>query len=270
MGAFGVEFLLCFRFGAGVERADVSHADLCEDGVAFFHFIDGPAEGEENAFWVCDDGDDEVREGVVHLHLDDFGVDHDEAEILWAEAVEDGGDDGVDADAFPGAGCACDEAVGHCGEVADDGFAVDIFSEGDGDLAFGAGEVLGFEQFAEGDFLFFRVGDLDSDGVFAGDGGEDVDTFCAGGAGDVFFESDDPIHADAFGGVDLVAGDGGASGDVTWGDVDPELLQGIDDGVLDGEEFFWVGCFAVFEVWRIEQVEGGQFVVFAMDGCEWA
>jgi len=126
-----------------------------------------------------------VREGAIHLHLHDFGVDHDEAELIGAELEEDGGDDGIDTDGFTRTGGTSDEAVGHGGEVANDGIAVDVFTEGEGDLALGGAEGFVLEKFAERDGDSSGVFDFDADGVFSGDGSEDINALRFGGAGDV-------------------------------------------------------------------------------------
>ncbi len=84
--------------GAGVEADDIADGSFGHVAVAFFHFVDDPAEGEEDFFGFGDDGDDEVGESVIDLEFDDFGVDEDEAEIVGAEAVEEAEEEGVDAD----------------------------------------------------------------------------------------------------------------------------------------------------------------------------
>ena len=70
-----------FFGGRSLKSADVAHAGLGENGVALFHFVDHPAQREEHLFRIGDDRDDEVRQGVVNLHLDHLGVDHDEAQL---------------------------------------------------------------------------------------------------------------------------------------------------------------------------------------------
>jgi hypothetical protein len=39
-----------------------------------------------------------VGEVVIHLHFHHLGIDHDEAQFLGAEFVENGSNDGIDAD----------------------------------------------------------------------------------------------------------------------------------------------------------------------------
>jgi len=129
-----------------------------------------------------------VGQIIVELHLHDLGIDHDEAQFIGREAVEQARDDAVDADALPAPGGAGDEEVGHAGEVADDGAAVDVFAEGEGQLCLGVAEGFVFEELAQGDGDLFVVRDLDADGVFARHGSEDVDALRLGGTGDVGLE----------------------------------------------------------------------------------
>jgi hypothetical protein len=173
-----------------------------------------------------------VREFLVTLHLDKFGVDHDEAQFIGGETAEQAGDDAVDAHGLAGSGGTGDQQVGHGGEVGDDGFAVNVLAEGDGNFRFAVLEGVVFQQFANGHDNLFLVGEFDAHGVLAGDGSKDVEALGFGGAGEVGFEIDDAVHAQAIAGVNFETGDRGALGDVTCGDFDVEGAEGADDGVL--------------------------------------
>ena len=193
--------------------------------VALFHLVDDPAQGEDDFFRVIHDGDDEVGQGVVLLQFDDFGVDHHEAQLVGRKFVEQGGDDGIDADGLAGAGAAGDEQVGHVAEISDDGLAVDILAEGERDAGLGVAPFLGFEQVAHDDLGFDGVGDFDADGAFAGDGGEDVDALGLEHSGDVVGERGDAFELHAGGRMHFVAGDGRSLGDVAEGHFNIELRQ---------------------------------------------
>lgn len=201
--------------------------------VAVFHFFDEPFEGSGDFFGAGYDGDEHVGEVVVKLHFDDFGVDHDEAKVIWASVVEEGGDDGVDADGFAGAGGACDEEVGHFSEVVDEGFAGDFFTEDDGDFGVGLGPGGGFYDIAEADGSGLGVRDFDADGAFSWDGGEDADGVGFEGEGDIFIEASDFFYAYACGGDDFVAGDDGAGVDFAGGDGYAEFCEGADEVIDD-------------------------------------
>ena len=101
------------------------------------------------------------------------------------EAEEEAHQDAIDADRFAGAGGAADEQVRHGGEIGDERLAVDVLAERDGNFRVGVAPVAAFEQFAQEDGDLVRVGDLDADGVLAGDGREDVDALGAQDAGEI-------------------------------------------------------------------------------------
>ena len=136
-------------------------------------------------FGIGDDRHDEVRQGVVLLQLDDLRVNHHEAELVGREAVEQRGDDGVDADGFAGAGAAGDEQVRHFREVGDDRMAVNVLAQRERNARLGVAPFVGLEQVAHDDLGLDRVRHFDADGAFAGHGREDVDALGLERGGDV-------------------------------------------------------------------------------------
>src|SRR5690606_24594583 len=184
----------------------------------------------------------------------------DEADVLGALAIDDGGDDGVDADGLARAGGAGDEQVGHAGEVGNEGLAGDVFAEGDGDLGLGGDPVFGFEDFAHADGGGGAVGDLDADGGLAGDGGEDAHGLGAHAEGDVFVEAGDFLDAHAGGGGDFVAGDDGADVDLAGGDGDAEFAEDAHE-VAHVAHVFLVGVVGGGGGLVLERVQLGEVVV---------
>ena len=222
----------------GVEAGDVLHAALGEDLVALRHLRDEPLEGGGHALGIGLDRDEQVREVVVDLQLDDLGVDHDETQVLRRAAVEERDDDRVDADRLALAGGAGDERVRHLGEVLDDGLVRDaVHAEHDGQLHRGFGPRLGFDDLAEEDVLAALVRDLDADGALARHGGQDAHGLGFEVHRDVVREVGDLLHAHAGGGLDLIAGDRralldadvDAVGGIDRHAVDLELLEGLDE-----------------------------------------
>ena len=71
--------------GPFVEGFDVAHADVGKNLVALFHFVDDPAQGEDDLFGIGDDRHDEMRQGVVLLQLDDLGINHHETKLVRAK-----------------------------------------------------------------------------------------------------------------------------------------------------------------------------------------
>ena len=150
----------------------------------------------------------------------------------------------------------------HPRQVPHDRLAVDILPEHERDLCLGLAPIVGFQQFAERDFLLLAVGDLDADGVFAGNGRENVDSLRTRGPGDVPLQADDFIHSHPFGRVNLVPGNRGTAGNIPRRDGDSELRQGFDDGLLDSEHFLGIGCGPVCFVQFVQQFHSGQHVIF--------
>ena len=123
------------------------------------------------------------------------------------------------------------------------------------------------QQFAQGDFHFAAVRQLDADGVLAGNGSEDVDSFGARGAGEVALQTDDLVHPHAFGGINFVAGDGGTFCDVARRNRDAELGERFDERLLDVFEFGGIGRHPPFAVMLIEEIDARQLIIFALPVC---
>ena len=181
-------------------------------------------------------GGGEVGEAVVNLQLDDFRVDHHEAQFLRRKTEEQRGNDGVDADRLARAGGTGDEQVRHLGQVGDDRLAVDVLAECERNLGLGFFPLGRVDDVAEEHLGLDAVRHLDADGAAAGDGGEDVDVLGLDGGGDVVGQGGDALEPDAGRGVQLVAGDGRPLGDVALGDVDIKLLQRVLEQACVGEK----------------------------------
>ena len=248
-----------------VETLDIAQSAFGEDAVATLHLIDDVAQGEENLLRFRHHIGGEVGQLPVVLHLDDLRIDHDEAQFLGGKLVEHARDDRVDAHALSTARGAGDEQVRHLREVGNDGAAVDVFAEGEGNLRLAVDPFVALEEFAEDDFDFFAVGDLDAHGVLAGNGCEDVDFLRARGAGDVFFEADDAIDAHAACGIDLETGDGRSAGDVARAGFESELFQRIKDTALHGQQLGGIGTLPSCDIGRVEQIERRHLVVLDVD-----
>ena len=68
------------------------------------------------------------------------------------------------------------------------------------------------EDVAQGHHLAVLIGDLDADGLLAGDGGKDPDVGGGQGVGDVLVEAGDPGDLDPLAQLEGVAGNGRAYG----------------------------------------------------------
>ena len=195
-----------------------------------------------------------MRERIVNLHLNHFRIDHDETQFLRREAEEHARDQRIDADALTAAGGAGHEQVRHLGEISDDCFAVNIFPEREWNFraSFRLLPVGRLQKFAQRYGHFTRVRQLDTDGVFAWNRGEDVDPLGARGASKVAFETYDFVHPHAFGRINFVARDRRAFGDVAGCDCDAKLRECLDQNLLDALELGRIRGRAAFRIMFVQ------------------
>jgi len=115
--------------------------------------------------------------------------------------------------------------MGHRGQIGDIGRAGDGLAEADAEHRSGGLELAGSEDLAQPDHLRLFVGDLDADGVLAGDRGDDADPFGAHRHGQVVGQSGDAADLDAGRQLHLVAGDDRAGVDFGHPRLDVEIGQ---------------------------------------------
>ena len=126
-----------------------------------------------------------MRQRIVLLKLDDFRVNHHEAQLVGRKTVEQRRDDGVDADGFAGAGAAGDEQVRHFRKIGYDGMTVNVLAERDRNFRLRIAPFVRLEQIAHDDFGLDRVRNFHADGTFSWHGCEDVDSLGLERGGDV-------------------------------------------------------------------------------------
>ena len=105
------------RLLPAVESANVANADPSEDLVAHLHFFQQPFEGGRHLLGLGDHWDEHVRQDVEDLQFDDLRIDHQQPDVAWTGMIENGRNNGIDADGFARAGGARDQQVGHLGEI---------------------------------------------------------------------------------------------------------------------------------------------------------
>ena len=175
-----------------------------------------------------------MRQRVVNLHLDHLGIDHDEAKLLRGEAVEHAGDDGIDADALAGAGGAGDEAVRHLREIGDDRVAVNVLAERDaGFWPWCCAKSSVSSSSRRPTFILRELAISMPTVSLPGMGARMLMRSARVARAMSRSRLSDLVHAHALGRVDLVAGDGGAAGDIAGSDADAELGERLDDDGLD-------------------------------------
>ena len=171
-----------------------------------------------------------MRQGVIHLHLDHFRIDHDEAELFRREPEDHAGDERVDANALAAAGRPRDEQVRHLRQIGDDRLAVNVLTQRERQFGFRTRflPILRLEQLTQCHLHLARVRQLDADRVLAGNRREDVDSFRPRCPGEVALERHDLVHSHAFGRVNFVARDRRTFRDVAGRNCDTELPESVD------------------------------------------
>ena len=142
-----------------------------------------------------DDRREQVRDGLVVVELDLLGVDEDHADLLGRRAQQDRAEHRVDGARLAGAGRARDEQVRHLRQVGADRLAGDVLAQPDRERRPVLGRVL--VDVAEAHDPAVLVGDLDADGLLAGDRREDADVGRGQRVGEVVLELGDLRHLDA-------------------------------------------------------------------------
>ncbi len=117
-------------FERAVVLLDIAHAAGGEQLQAALHFARGVAHHVGCDFRVGDDRREQVRDVGVEAELDLLRVDQDQLQFVWRGFEEHAHQQGIDEDAFAGAGGTGDEQVRHLGQVAGADAADEVFAEG--------------------------------------------------------------------------------------------------------------------------------------------
>ena len=172
-----------------IEANDVADVHLAENLVALLHFAQQPLERRRHLLRLGQHRDEHVGQRVEDLQLDDLRVHHDEPHVVRALGVEDGGDDGIDADRFAGAGGAGDQQMGHLRQVRDERLAGNVLAERDRQLRPRRAPVLALDDFAQADRRGLLVRHLDADRRLARDRSEDAHGLRPHAQGDILVQA---------------------------------------------------------------------------------
>ncbi|MCG3118362.1 MAG: hypothetical protein ALAOOOJD_00545 [bacterium] len=128
--------------------------------------------------------------------------------------VQHAGDDGIQTNAFPGAGGAGHEQMRHAIQRGDEGLSGNRFAEGNGQWRSGLAKRVGINEFTQIDDLRFRVGQLDTNRGFARNRRDDTNAFGAHGQRQIIGERGDAAHFNAGIGLIFIAGNNRAGIDL--------------------------------------------------------
>ena len=126
-----------------------------------------------------------MRQRIVLLQFHHLRIDHHEAELVRAEPVHQGGDDGVDAHRFTRTGAASDHHVGHLSQIGDDRMPIDIFAQGQRNPRLRVLPLRGFQKIPHYYLGLDCIGNLDTHRGFTRNRSQDVQPFGLHCRGDV-------------------------------------------------------------------------------------
>ena len=81
-----------------VVAAQIANPGISEFFIAVCHLGHRPVQSARRLFRIRDHWNQKMRNAVIDREFHDFRVNHDELHFLWAVAIEDAHDQGVDAD----------------------------------------------------------------------------------------------------------------------------------------------------------------------------
>ena len=111
---------------------------------------------------------------LIHGKFHFLRVDHDQFQFGGVLLVEQRSDDGVEADRLTLSRCTGHEEVGHFGQVDHKALVRDGFAQSNGELVVRLLEFLRVEDALHRHNLRLLVGHFNTDGVLAGNGGDDA------------------------------------------------------------------------------------------------
>ncbi len=211
----------------GVKACQIADIRGREQVISLFHFRYCPVQCRGGFAGICDDRYHQMRDLFVNTQFDHLGVDQQQADLVRGCPVENAEYDRVDTDGFTGSCRACDQYMGHAGNVGDDRPPAQVLTNGKGQSPIISAEVLGLQKVPQVDGGLCFVGDLDSNRGFTRDRGLDPDVCRREAELYVIGQVDDLADFDSLVRPELIAGDSGALADICDCDLYAEGAQGF-------------------------------------------
>ena len=254
-----------------VVRNDIFNAFFGEEGIAASHFVDRPLKGGDGLGSLGDNRSQKMGNIGILNHLNALWVDNDKLKVGGGVAIEEGNNHGIGHNGLTRAGRTGDEEVGHLGEVGDDGFTGDVFTDREGQRVVGIFPFGTFEEGAKTDGGRLGVRDFDADERSTGDRSFDADFSDGKVERKLFVASENLGEVDPGGRLEGILGHARANIGAVHLDVDTEIGEGRlnNKGVLldvarvgRGRDFFEKGKRGHFPIRvanRNERALGGFF-----------
>ena len=112
-----------------VVARQVAHTHLAHELVTALHFSHAPGETVSGLLHVRHDRRQQMRNALVHRHLQHFGVDHQQAHVARLGLVQQAQNHGVDADRLARPGGARHQDMGHLGQIGHHRITDDVLAQ---------------------------------------------------------------------------------------------------------------------------------------------
>ena len=162
---------------------------------------------------------------VIHTQLHNLGIYHDQPYLFRGGFVKDTHNQCIDTYGFTGACGACNQQMGHLGNIGNDRLSCNIFSRRKCQLGFARGKSLGLYQFTKHNCTVCGIGDFDSDGGFAGNGCLNTDIRCCQVQFDIIGQADNFADFNALFRLQLITRNGRTAAHIGHCHIDPEIVQ---------------------------------------------
>jgi hypothetical protein len=229
--------------------------------ITLLHLVDGPTENRLGLAHVRHNRVHQMGNPLVSTQFDQFGVDQQQADLVRPPGHEYRGDHRVQTNALTRARAAGDQQVRQTGQIDHHRVAGHVLAQVERDPHLQRLAVGLFHDLAEPDQLPLAVGDLDADGVLAGNRRDDPHAGHPQRDGQVVGQRGDFAQSQAGLQLDLELGDHRPGLDFDHVDLEAEIGERLFQhlGLVANVLFMFI------ETERLalqQQIERGQFVVF--------
>ena len=108
---------------------------LREPAVPVRHLRNSPLQGAGRFLGIRHHRKQQMRDSVIDRELHNFGIDHDELDLIRSITVKNTQNNRIDTDGFAGTGGTRDQKMRHLGYIRHHDIAADIFSDTESDFA---------------------------------------------------------------------------------------------------------------------------------------
>ncbi|CAB4815906.1 unannotated protein [freshwater metagenome] len=156
----------------GVVTVDIAESTIGEKVIATLHLFDRPRQRVRGLLRVGDDLRQQMRKTVVLTEFHALWVDEDESNLIGRRSHQDRRKQRVDARGLTGTGSASNQDMGHLRKIGQHRTPVDVTANRDFECIFRGFSFWRSENVADRNQLAIVVRHFNTNGLFAGNRGE--------------------------------------------------------------------------------------------------